>query len=62
MVWLKSLNPLFEPYAVAAGEVLEKGKFHAYTSRQIPKPETDLQKLVRAVRDMQQVVSGWKEG
>lgn len=62
MVWLKSLNPLFEPYAVAAGEVLEIWKFHAYTSRQIPEPETDLQQLVRAVRDMQQVVSGWKEG
>ncbi|EON77687.1 hypothetical protein ADIS_1906 [Lunatimonas lonarensis] len=45
---------------MAAGEVLEIGKFHAYTSRQIP--ETDPQQLVQAVRDMQQVVSGWKEG
>ncbi|HSI76260.1 MAG TPA: XRE family transcriptional regulator [Lunatimonas sp.] len=50
---LRSLNPIFEPYTVAAGDVLEIWKFHAYTSREIPEPETDLKQLVRAVREMQ---------
>jgi len=50
---LRSLNPIFEPYSVAAGDVLEIWKFHAYTSREIPEPETDLKQLVRAVREMQ---------
>lgn len=53
---LRSLNPIFEPYAVAAGDVLEIWKFHAYTSREIPEPETDLKQLVRAVREMQKEI------
>lgn len=53
---LKSLNPLYEPYTVAAGDVLEIWKFTAYTSREIPEPETDIQQLIRAVKEMQKVI------
>jgi transcriptional regulator with XRE-family HTH domain len=50
---LTSLNPLFEPFAVTAGQVLEIWKFHAYTSHEIPEPETDIQQLIRAVKEVQ---------
>ncbi|WP_158857157.1 XRE family transcriptional regulator [Lunatibacter salilacus] len=53
---LRSLNPIFEPYTVAAGDVLEIWKFHAYTSREIPEPETDIQQLIRAVKEMQKEI------
>ncbi|MDN3690482.1 XRE family transcriptional regulator [Cyclobacterium jeungdonense] len=59
-VLLRSLNPVFEPYRIAAGDVLEIWKFQAYTSKEIPEPETDLQQLVRAVREMQQEIKGRK--
>ncbi|SEJ66247.1 Helix-turn-helix domain-containing protein [Cyclobacterium xiamenense] len=57
---LRSLNPIFEPYTVPVGEVAEIWKFHAYTSKEIPEPETDLQQLVRAVREMQLELKGRK--
>lgn len=57
---LRSLNPVFEPYTVPVSEVAEIWKFHAYTSKEIPEPETDLQQLVRAVREMQLEMKGSK--
>lgn len=59
---LQSLNPLFEPYTVPAEEVLEIWRFHAYTSREIPEPETDIRQLTRMVRDMQTEIKEWRRG
>lgn len=52
MLLLRSLNPAYEPYRVAAGDVLEIWKFHAFTSRELPEPETDMQQLMRMVREL----------
>jgi transcriptional regulator with XRE-family HTH domain len=60
-VLLRSLNPLFEPYTVSTAEVLEIWRFYAYTSREIPEPESDLQQLMRMVREMQTEIRGLKD-
>src|SRR5690606_34804011 len=52
MMLLKSLNPMYEPYQVAVGDILEIWKFHAYTTRAIPEPETDMQQLMRMVKEL----------
>ena len=49
---LRSMNPIYKPYTIHAEEILEIWKFHSYTSRQIPDPETDMQQLIRMVREL----------
>ena len=57
LVSLKSLNPLFNPYSVHVGDIVEIWKFHAYTSRQMPEAETDIKQLMRMVQELQATVS-----
>lgn len=52
MLLLRSLNPAYEAFHVAAGDVLEIWKFHAFYSRELPDPETDIQQLIRMIREL----------
>lgn len=49
---LRSMNPIYKPYTIPAEDILEIWKFHSYTSREIPDPETDMQQLIRMVREL----------
>jgi len=60
MILLQSLNPLYEPYRVAAGDVLEIWKFHTYTTGLLPEPETDMQQLLRMLRELKDEVQAKK--
>jgi transcriptional regulator with XRE-family HTH domain len=50
---LKSLNTAYKPYTVPVSEVMEIWRFLSYETRDFPEPQTDVQDLARAVRDMQ---------
>lgn len=60
-VLLRSLNPLFEPYTVAVEEVLEIWAFYAYTSREIPEQESDMNQLMRMMVKMQAEIQDLKK-
>lgn len=49
---LRSLNKTYQPYTVAIEDVLEIWRFHAYTSKEMPEAETDMQQLVRMVQEL----------
>lgn len=57
---LTSLNPLYAPYRVSFGDVLEIWQFYSYQTREFPDPQTDLQSLARAVRNMQEELRGMR--
>lgn len=50
---LRSLNPLYEPYKVDAGDVLEIWKFHSFTSREFPEEPSDLATVLTAIRNLE---------
>lgn len=52
-VLLRSLNPLYDPYTVNAGDVLEIWKFHAYTSRKFPEGQSDMATVLTAIRSLE---------
>lgn len=58
---LRSLNPLYESYTVAAGEVLEVWRFHSFQSREIPATETTMDQLLKMVLVLQREVREMKE-
>ena len=47
-----SLNTQFEPYDLAVSEVKEIWKFVCYLNREIPEPESDIQKVMQSVNEM----------
>lgn len=53
-LWLKSLNPIYEAYAVPVSEALEIWQFQSYQTREFPEPQSDLKALAKAVRDLQE--------
>lgn len=53
---LKSLNPIYEPYAVEAGEVMEIWRFHAYTSREFPEARSEIATVLAAVRKLEEKI------
>jgi transcriptional regulator with XRE-family HTH domain len=58
MALLESLNPLFEPYKVNVDQIAEIWQFYSYMSREIPEPQTDLNIVLRELRDIKEVVTG----
>lgn len=58
---LRSMNPIYKPYTIHAEDILEIWKFHSYTSREIPEPETDIQQLTRMVRELKSEIRPKKE-
>ncbi len=59
---LKSFNPLYEPYAVRAEEVIEIWKYHSFLSREIPSGEPDMAQLMKMMLELKKEVKGWKSG
>lgn len=51
-VFLKSLNTEYAPYQVEIEDVLEIWKFYAFTSRNMPESATDLDSVLREIREL----------
>jgi transcriptional regulator with XRE-family HTH domain len=58
---LQSLNPLYAPYTVSAGEVLELWKFHLLHTRELPGPVTELQELKQMFSELKQEIKSLKK-
>lgn len=50
---LESLNDVYNPYTVAASDVLEIWKFHSYQTKEIPESQTDIQSVAKAIGEIQ---------
>lgn len=50
---LRSLNTLYPPFTVEAGEVLEIWKFHAYTTRDFPEEQADMAVVLGAIKNLE---------
>jgi len=57
-VLLESLNPLFEPYTVHINEIAEIWQFYCFTSKEIPEPQTDLNTVLRELKNLRSDVTG----
>lgn len=51
-VKLRSLNPTYEPYEVAARDILELWQFYSFTTREIPH-NSDLDVVLREIKKLQ---------
>ncbi|HAP01982.1 MAG TPA: DNA-binding protein [Bacteroidetes bacterium] len=58
---LRSLNPLFEPYEISAGDIREVWKFCNYISSKIPEPNFQKDELLSAVTKMEKEIKVMKE-
>lgn len=58
---LCSTNPLYEPYAVKANEVLEIWKFVNYISPELPEVKPDEEKLSKSIMALQKEVQSLKQ-
>jgi hypothetical protein len=58
---LKSLNPAYEPYTVAADEVLEIWKFKKLHLDEIPDPLTDEPEWKRMFSELKQEIRSLKK-
>lgn len=54
---LISLNPEFEPFDIPVNEIKEVWKFVCYLNAEIPEPETDIQKVLKKVNELQQQIN-----
>jgi transcriptional regulator with XRE-family HTH domain len=55
-ILLKSLNPVYKPYAVHVNDVLEIWQFYAYTSREMPEPSPDMATILKAIRGLEEKI------
>jgi transcriptional regulator with XRE-family HTH domain len=46
---LESLNKAYQPYQVAAYDILEVWKYHSYQSRDVPEPLSDIQHISKSI-------------
>lgn len=56
LLTLHSLNTLYEPYDIAAGEIREVWKFIHYISSEMPEPNRERDPLTETVRQLQREV------
>ena len=49
---LESMNPIYAPYTVEAGDILEIWKFHSFSSKAIPEATSDLSVLLKEIKDL----------
>ncbi len=59
---LYSLNPMYEPYSIRAGEIREIWKFVHFISQEIPEPMVPENQLVRTVAKLKQEMDRLKSG
>lgn len=55
-ILLKSLNPVYEPYTVDAGDVMEIWRFYAYTSREFPEARPEMATVLAAIRNLEEKI------
>jgi transcriptional regulator with XRE-family HTH domain len=55
-ILLQSLNPLYEPYTVESGEVLEIWKYYSFQSRELPPKESNMDQIMKVLLDVQKKV------
>lgn len=53
----RSLNELYAPYTVPAGEVREIWEYYAYTTREVPKGTADMDRVLNALEEIKSLVS-----
>jgi len=53
----KSLNPLYKPYLIPVGEIMEIWKFTHYISSEIPEQETSAQEITKTLKIIREDVS-----
>jgi hypothetical protein len=49
---LESLNPMYEPYQVVVGDVLEIWKYHSYQSKDLPEPVSQMHHIAQTVNEI----------
>lgn len=52
-IFLKSLNPVYEPYTVETSDVMEIWRFYAYTSREFPEAQSEMTTILTAIRNLE---------
>lgn len=57
---MESLNKTYQPYVVPVSEVLELWEFYSYQTREIPDPQSDLEMLTKAIKEIQEDVKSIK--
>ncbi|HKJ41407.1 MAG TPA: LexA family transcriptional regulator [Sunxiuqinia sp.] len=55
-ILLKSLNPVYEPYSVEVGDVMEIWRFYAYTSREFPEARSEMETILTAIRNLEKKI------
>jgi hypothetical protein len=61
-ILLRSLNPVYEPLpCVGANDVLEIWRFYAYTSREMPEARSEMAKVLKAIKDLEEKVRQMKK-
>ncbi|MGD9929323.1 MAG: XRE family transcriptional regulator [Mangrovibacterium sp.] len=55
-ILLKSLNPVYKPYAVVTDDVLEIWRFYAYTSREFPEAQPEMTTILMAIRNLEEKI------
>lgn len=53
---LESMNPIYQPYEVEPGDVLEIWKFHSFSSEEIPEAVSDLSVLLKEMKSLKEEV------
>ncbi len=53
-ILLKSLNTVYNPYIVAADDVLEIWRFYAYTSKEFPEAQPEMTTVLTAIRNLEE--------
>ncbi|GEM_PF-4241733 len=53
---LESMPLLFDPYTVQINEIAEICKFYYLTCREIPEPQTDLNIVLRELKDLRSAI------
>ncbi|HEY3389041.1 MAG TPA: hypothetical protein VGK38_05680, partial [Prolixibacteraceae bacterium] len=55
-IQLKSLNPEYKPYIVAADDVLEIWRFYAFISKKFPEAQSEMATILMAIRNMEEKI------
>ncbi len=54
---LKSLNPEYKPYSVDGNDVMEIWRFYAYTSREFPESQAEMNTVLKAIKTLEKRIN-----
>lgn len=54
---LESMNRVYDPYTVDAGDILEIWKFHSFSSKEIPETVSDLSVVLKEIRSLRSEIN-----